>query len=70
MVVYGVFTELLVRDLNLLEKHSLISMDDGFTLQPTGIHVHSPFISKLLMASVCWLLAGSSHLFFSQTLGD
>ena len=30
-------TELLVKDLNLLAKHSLISMDqDGFLLQPTG----------------------------------
>ena len=28
--------ELLVKDLNLLEGHSLISMDDGFLLQPTG----------------------------------
>ena len=30
------FTELLVKDLNLLEKHSLITMEDGFMLQPTG----------------------------------
>ena len=31
------FTELCLKDLHLLEANSLISMDDGFVLQPTGI---------------------------------
>lgn len=42
VLVCALYTELLVKDLNLLEKHSLITMEDGFTLQPTGIHVHPP----------------------------
>jgi len=30
------FLELCLKDLNLLESNKLISMDDGFVLQPTG----------------------------------
>lgn len=63
VLVCAVYTELLVKDLNLLEKHSLITMEDGFTLQPTGtcMHVHPPLHLK---ANDMQVYAGSSHLFF------
>ena len=48
--------ELLVKDLNLLEKHSLISMEDGFVLQPTGIMYSG------LPSAHCYLLLLHSHL--------
>ena len=37
-VIHCILIELCLQNLNLLEANSLVKMDDGFILQPTGMH--------------------------------
>ena len=56
-----------IANLNLLEANSLVKMDDGFILQPTGIHAYS--IRSLMHTHTCKKMIIIHCTFFQRLVG-